>query len=82
MRRGSREDRRANVATWLGVAGLAATAIRLIVDVVRRHDAKLLAEHEQARKIAKQTRKKAGKARKKLAKKARPPLAAVHGARR
>jgi hypothetical protein len=79
MRLRSREDRPPrppNVVTWLGIAGLAATATRLLDELLRRHDAKLLADHEHARKLAKKARKKVKKAKKKIAK-GKPPLIAT-----
>jgi hypothetical protein len=74
MRLRQEDDHRPNVIKWIGIAGVAATGIRLLDDLVRRHDAKLLAEHEHARKMVKKARKKAKKTKKKLMK-GKSPLA-------
>jgi hypothetical protein len=81
MRPRSRTDdpRAKKLVTWLGAAGLAAASVR---QLLRRHDAKLLAEHEHARKMAKKAKKKAKKAKKPLAKGKPPVLAAVGNDRR
>jgi hypothetical protein len=71
-----------NVVTRLGAVGLAAASVYLLEKTLRRHDAKLLAEHEHARKMAKTAKKKAKKAKKKLAKAKPPVLAAVGNDRR
>jgi hypothetical protein len=70
------------VVPWLGAAGLAAASVYLLEELLRRHDAKLRAEHEHARKMAKRAKKKAKKAKKTLAKGKPPVLAAVGNDRR
>jgi hypothetical protein len=73
------DDRRTkNLVTWLGAAALAAASVALLDQLRRRYDAKLLAEHEHARKMAKRAKKKAKKAKKKLAK-GKPPVLGVVG---
>jgi hypothetical protein len=74
----SREERRPKAMTVIGAAGLAVVAARGLEELVRRHDAKVVADHERARKLAKKAKKKTKKAKKKLAK-ARPPLPAIVG---
>lgn len=68
------------VAGVVGATGVAAAGTRLLAGVVRRHDAKVIAEHERARKLAKKATKKTKKATKKLAK-AKPSLPAPIGDR-
>ena len=81
MRPRSRTDdsRAKSLVTWLGAAGLAAASVRLVDEFLRRHDAKLLAEHEHARKMAKTAKKKAKKKTKKTLAKGKPPMLAAVG---
>jgi hypothetical protein len=80
MRAPFRHDDGPSIVRWLAVAGLAVTTARAIDDLVRRHDARVVAEHERARKLAKKAKKKARKATKKVAKV--KPLPDVVGDRR
>ena len=79
MRLRSQEERRPKVVTWLGAVGAAVVAGRVVEEVVRRHDAKVIADHDRARKLAKKSRKKAKKAKKKVAKAKLPLRAALVG---